>query len=157
MSLTPVDIIHTKFNTAFSGYKKFEVDSFVEEARKSLEQLIQEKSELQRECAQLKDEVQRVKAIEATLSEVLTTAQAVAEDLKANAHKQAENILAEAEIGRVKIVTETQQCVEKSRAEIALLEHTKDMFESELRGLITGYLEMLDRMKSANQGKADVA
>lgn len=157
MSLTPVDIIHTKFSSVFGGYKKSEVDSFVEEARKSLEQLIQEKSELQRACIQLQDEVQRVKAIESTLAQVLTNAQAVAEEVKANAHKQAETILAEAEVGRVRMTIESQQHVEKSRSEIALLEHTRDRFESELRGLITGYLEMLDRMKPQEQSKVDVA
>ena len=157
MSLTPVDIIHTTFGAAFGGYRKSEVDAFVDEARKSIEQLIQEKNELQRLCAQLQDEVTRVRSIESTLSEVLTTAQAVAQDVKSSAHKQAEIILQEAEVGRVRLTIEAQQNIEKCRAEINLLENTRDRFESELRGLVTGYLEMLDRMKPQEQSEADVA
>ena len=157
MSLTPVDIIHTKFGTAFGGYRKSDVDSFLDEARKSIEQLIQEKSELQRVCLELQDEVTRVRAIESTLAQVLTTAQSVAEDVKANAHKQAATILQEAEVARVRMTIEAQQSAEKCRAEIGLLESTRDRFECELKGLVTGYLEMLDRMKRQDNSEADVA
>lgn len=157
MSLTPVDIIHTKFGSAFSGYRKSEVDSFVDESRRSIEQLIQEKSELQRVCSELQDEVTRVRGIESTLSAVLTTAQSVAEDVKANAHKQAETILQEAEVARVRMTIEAQQSLEKRRAEIGLLESTRNRFESELKGLVTGYLEMLDRMKPQDNSEVDVA
>jgi cell division initiation protein len=157
MSLTPVDIIHTQFATAFGGYRKSEVDSFIDEARMTIEQLLQEKNELQRVCFELQDEVKRVRAIESTLAQVLTTAQAVAEDVKSSAHKQAENILQEAEIGRVRMTIEAQQSIEKCRSEIGLLESTRDRFECELRGMVTGYLEMLDRMKPQENSEVDVA
>jgi len=157
MSLTPVDIIHTKFGTAFGGYRKPEVESFVNDARMTIEQLIQEKSELQRVCSELQDEVKRVRAIESTLAQVLTTAQSVAEDVKANAYKQAETILQEAEVARIRMTIEAQQSAEKRRSEIGLLESTRDRFECELRGMVTGYLEMLDRMKPQENSEVDVA
>lgn len=157
MALTPVDIIHTKFPTALRGYKKSEVDEFVDEARRTIEQLIQEKSELQRSCCELRGEVGRVKAIESTLAEVLTTAQSVADDVKAQAHKQAEIILQEAEVARVRMTIEAQQSAEKCRVEINMLESTKDRFEIELKSLISGYLEMLERNKQQNSKEEDVA
>jgi hypothetical protein len=52
---------------------------------------------------------------------------------------------------------EAQQSIEKCRSEIGLLESTRDRFECELRGMVTGYLEMLDRMKPQENSEVDVA
>ncbi len=145
MSLTPVDILHTQFKTALRGYNKAQVDQFLRDVGQALEMALREKADLQRRIDLLEEEVDQVRKVKSALSEALTVAQQTADDLRAAAHKQAELILQEAEQSRVKLVADVQAEAEKCRTEIALLQATKVRFETELRSLLSGYTEWLDR------------
>ncbi len=81
------------------------------------------------------------------MSSALTIAQQTADELRANAHQQAEMILKEAEQGRVKMMVDAQKEVERLRREIAMLESARDRFESEFRTTLVGYLDWLDKQK----------
>lgn len=145
MALTPVDILHTQFKTSLKGYSKPQVDEFVRCARESIEELIKDKSDLQRKVESLEEELERIRKIESAMSSALTIAQQSADELRTEAHKQAELIIKEAEQARVRMVIEAQQQAEKLRAEIALLESARDRFEAEFRAMLSGYSEWLDK------------
>ena len=157
MALTPVDIQHIQFKPAFKGYNKSNVDEFVRSVSSALEEALKQKSELQRKVDMLEEEVDRVKKIESTMTSALTLAQKTADELKTNAHRQAEMILQEAEQSRVRLTTEAQKEAEKYRSEIALLGATKDRFETEFRAMLSSYLEWMERHKSNNEAQAEVA
>lgn len=148
MAITPVDILHTKFATALRGYNKDQVDEFVRAVTQSLEEALKERCELQRELQSLRAEVERVRQIESTMTEALTLAQKTADETRANAHKQAEMIVQEAEQARVRMMVEAQQEAEKCRGEIALLQAARDRFQTEFRALLTCCEEWLDRRGS---------
>jgi len=149
MALTPVDILHTQFKTSIRGYSKQQVDEFVRAAREALEGVLAEKTALQRRLEAIEEDVARVRKIESTLSNALTMAQRSADELKANAHQQAEMILREAEQARVRMTVDAQQETEKLRTEAALLESARDRFEAEFRALLGGYSEWLDKRSAA--------
>jgi len=158
MALTPVDILHTEFKTALRGYKKSQVDEFVRSVTQALDEALKERTELQRKVDKLQEEVDRVRKIESTMTDALTLAQKTADETKLNAHRQAEMIVAEGEQARVRMTIETQREAEKYRGEIALLESARDRFETELRSLLNGHLEWLDRRTRASEAvKSEVA
>lgn len=157
MSLTPIDILHTQFKTALKGYDKAQVDEFVRSAMEALEQALSEKNELQRRVELLQEEVDRVKGIETTMVEALALAQKTADDVKSNAHRRAEMVLQEAEQERVRMTVDAQKEAEKYRTEVALLQATRDRFEAELRAMLTGYMEWLDRRSNSEGVRSEVA
>ncbi|MCE5315110.1 MAG: DivIVA domain-containing protein [Armatimonadota bacterium] len=154
MPITPIDILHTEFKPAFRGYDKAQVDEFARAVREALEQALGEKSELARQVESLQDEVDRVRRIETAMTDALTMAQKSADEAKANAHKQAELILKEAENSRITMMVETQKEVEKNRVDAELIQATRDRFETEFRGMLKAYLEWLDRRGSESEEKS---
>jgi len=157
MALTPVDILHTEFKTALRGYSKNQVDEFARAVGDSLEAALRDKAELQRKLDALQEEVEQVRLIRSTLTDALTVAQKSADELRASAHKQAEAIIQEAELARVKLMADVQSEAEKYRAEIALLEATRDRFETEFRGMLSSYGEWLERRVPEKMGRSEVA
>jgi len=145
MALTPVDILHTQFKSTLRGYNKGQVDEFLRNVREALETAIDEKAELMRKISTMQDEVDRVQQIESTLTSALTLAQKAADELRVNAHRQAEMILQEAEQARVKMTVDTQREAESHRCEIGMLHATRDRFESEFRAMLNGYLSWLEK------------
>ena len=145
MALTPVDILHTQFKPALRGYNKHHVDEFVRSVREALEGALTEKNDLQRKVEALQEELDRIRKIESTMANALTLAQKSADELKVNAHREAEMILREAEQARVRMTVEAQQEAEKLRAEIGDLQATRDRFSAEFRALLSAYQELLEK------------
>lgn len=156
MALTPVDILHTQFKGAIRGYNKHQVDEFVRSVRESMEELIRQKTELQRKVDTIEEELERIRKIESAMSTALTVAQQSADELKTSAHQQAEMILREAEQGRVQMAVDAQREIERLRTDIALLQSTRDRFESELRTMLMGYLDWLEKRKHAAESSDEV-
>jgi cell division initiation protein len=157
MSITPIDILHTQFKTTFRGYSKAQVDEFVRAAGEALEGAFREKCELQRKVDQLQEDVDRVRKIESTMTEALTLAQKSADELRAAAHKQAEAIIQEAEHARVRLTADAQTEAEKYRADVELLQATRDRFESEFKAMLGVYQDWLDRRKGTDLIRSEVA
>ena len=157
MALTPVDILHTQFKTAVRGYNKSQVDQFVRSVNETLEEVVQEKIELQRKIEALHEQLDAFRKIESAMTDALTLAQKGADEVKANAHRHAEMILAEAEQSRVRMTVEAQKETEKYRSEIALLQSTRDRFDAEFRAVLSGYAEWLDRRTSEDELHTEVA
>ncbi|MGQ9456403.1 MAG: DivIVA domain-containing protein [Armatimonadota bacterium] len=145
MSLTAVDIIHTRFKTALCGYSKRQVDAFVNSVRESLEQATAEKANLQRRLEAALEELERFRKIEATMSSALTLAQRAADDVRANARRQAEMILQEAEQSRVRMMIDAQREVERLNVEIGKLEALRDRLAAELLSTLEAFRDLLQR------------
>ena len=157
MALTPVDILHTEFKTAIRGYNKNQVDGFLDAVGESLESALRDKADLARRTDALQEEVDQVRQIKTSLADALTVAQKSADELRATAHKHAEVILQEAELSRVKLMADVQSEAEKYRAEIALLQATRDRFETEFRAMLSSYSEWLERRTPEELSRSEVA
>lgn len=157
MALTPVDILHTEFKTALRGYNKNQVDEFLRSAGEALEVALRDKADLQRRSDALQEEVDQVREIKSALTDALSMAQKSADELRTNAHKQVDLILQEAEQSRVKLIADVQAEAEKRRAEIALLQATRDRFETEFRAMLESYSEWLERRKPDDLVRSEVA
>lgn len=157
MAMTPVDILHTEFKTSFKGYDRSQVDEFVRLVMNALEDALKEKNEVERRLQALQDEMDGIKKIKTAISDALTLAQKSADEVKAAAHRQAELILQEAEQERMHKTIDAQNEAERYRADVALLQATKERFESEFKVMLGTYLEWLEKHKSSDALCTEVA
>jgi len=157
MALTPIDIVHTQFKTALKGYKKSQVDEFVKAVLVALEDSVRERTELQQTVDRLQEDTDRVREIERQLSETLRLAQKTADEVRANAHEQADVTLREAEQARVRMMVDAQKEIEKLRSELELTRAARDRFVAEFRALLTSNLEMLKEREQSDQTRIEVA
>ncbi|ABA87875.1 cell division protein DivIVA, putative [Syntrophotalea carbinolica DSM 2380] len=144
MSITPIDIQQHRFKTRPLGYDKSGVDSFLEQVADELERFHLEVQKLKEELSRTRDSLDEMKQREVTLKETLLTAQRMTDELKANASKEAEIIVAEAELKGEKIVQEARNRHMDLLSEIQELRRQKVSFESGLRAVVESHMRLLD-------------
>ena len=148
MELSPIDILHTQFKRSMRGYSRSQVDAFLREAAATLEGCAEERAELREKVERLTAEVKQCRDIEATMNNALVLAQKTADDLKANAHREAEVILREAEQESSQRLTAAHDELAALKNQIRALKGDRDKFESEFRALIRSCSDWLDRQTS---------
>ncbi|MGI5875336.1 MAG: DivIVA domain-containing protein [Dethiobacteria bacterium] len=144
MSLLPLDIQNKEFEKSFRGYKTEEVDEFLEQISRKMEELIKEKISLEEKIGHLEEMLSQYQKLEDTLHNAIIVAQEAAEDVKRNANKEAELIRREAE-------KEAQRTTEEARykASRILAEHEEvykqaQVFKLRFRSFIEAQLASLE-------------
>lgn len=90
------DIRATRFSSGMNGYKKSEVDAFLDETTKTVETLYQENSELVRKLQILADKVEEYRKDEENIQSALLVAQRAGEKIVTEAQQKADSIVADA-------------------------------------------------------------
>lgn len=156
MPLTPVDIQNKQFRKKlFGGYDPDDVDSFLDQVIQEMERLIREQHRAQETIARLEQQLQEYRELKETLTQTLVTAQETAENVKAAAKKEAELIIQEARLQAERLVEAGQAKAQRIMAENAELQRQAEVLRSQLKGLLTAQLELLDRYLP--QGPAPLA
>ena len=96
MRITPLDIQQKQFPMKFRGFDVEEVYAFLEVIREEMEDLLRDNAAMKETVQRLEDQSKEHKNMETTLRETLLTAQQMVEDYKANARKEAELVVKEA-------------------------------------------------------------
>ena len=96
MKLTPIDIRRQRFKRKIFGLDPDAVYDFLDLVSNSYEDLAIEKNELSEKVADLEARIKQVKQHEKTLMEVIQQTRKIEEDIKLNAKKEAELIIADA-------------------------------------------------------------
>lgn len=136
--LAPIDITKKLFRRTLRGYRIAEVDEFLAEVSADYEALVIENARLREQVAQMQEELERYRAIEEAMKNALVVAQRAADELRANAHKEAEIIRAQAEL-------QARQQLEQQRKAIEELRAARERFAIELRAALSGMLEFVER------------
>ena len=144
MSITPIDIQQHQFKNRLFGYDPAGVDHFLELIAEELERLNRLNQDLKDELTRSKASLHEMRQREATLKETLLTTQRVTEELKANARKEGEIIVADSVLKAEKIVHDAEARRIKLINEIQELRHQKVTFETSLRSLVENHLRLLD-------------
>jgi cell division initiation protein len=109
MSLHPIDIRHQEFSYSFSGYNKKQVRAFLEQIAGELEETLRHQeremqkqhlvqNEVKQEAVQANQAIEDLKRREELISRTLVFAEKTKADIIANARKEGENIIQEAEL-----------------------------------------------------------
>jgi cell division initiation protein len=116
MKLTPLDIARRDFGLAFRGYHRGEVDEFLANVQEEFERIYKENNGLREEVVTLSRQVEQYRAMEDLLKNSILLAQKVAEDIRANAQKEAELVLGQARADRQKNMEEANRELEQIRS-----------------------------------------
>ena len=105
-SLTPLEIQKQTFSTGFRGYHPDEVRGYLSLVAEEIERLVREVDRLERENGHLREDLDDHSQRERILKDTLLSAQKVSEDVKANARKEAELIVKDAELLADRVISQ---------------------------------------------------
>ena len=161
MKLTPLDIQQQQFSMRIRGFDVREVDLFLEQMASTFEQLQRDNETLKEEILRLRRESQGLKKREETFRRAMIHSQKVLENMKGNAEKQAELIIAEAEIKADKIINHAQNRLNQLQEDITELRRQRVQIEVEINAIIEAHAKLLkisqDSMRTADTNDAKVA
>ncbi len=96
MALTPVEIRHMRPPRGLFGYKTGPADRLLEDVALSFEDVWRERADLADKVEQLEADLVRYRELESLLRTTLVSAERASSDMKEQARREAETILAEA-------------------------------------------------------------
>jgi len=133
MALTPLDIEKQEFSRVPLGYRVRDVQEFLGEVSRTLEEHLREKDSLQSRVEQLSEKVQDFERREAQLTDLLRTAQEAVDLMKRKAEKERDLIVSEARHEADKVRSEATHLIESAHNEVNELVVEKSRVRAELR------------------------
>lgn len=156
MKLTPLDIQQQQFRTAFWGFEKQEVDAFLDLLAADVERLSRENAQLSEENTRKNQELWEHKERERTLKETMVTATRMTEEIKENARKEAEIVVAQAELQAEQIIQNAHTRLVRIMEDLDELRRQKAQFEAGLRSTIATHTKLLDAMSERETSEASM-
>ena len=148
-------------NKTFRNYTPEQVDQFLDQVIKQVEQMIEdnkaknkelalkdkkieELSKLVENTAHMQDILAQYERMEGTLNRAIMMAQKTSDQIKSAAHRESEIILQDAKMNASRIVNESLLKAERTEMEAEMLKRNVTVFKRKLRGLIETQLELVD-------------
>ena len=126
MPLFPLDIRHQEFSSSMFGYSKkksvlldqvaSDVETYQKQLQKELARQEQIQNEVKQEAVQAGSAVEELKRREELISRTLVFAEKTKADIIANARKEAENIIKEADL-------KAKRAIQEAKQYLSVLEH----------------------------------
>ena len=147
MTLTTLDIEQQQFRIKFRGFDVREVDAFLEEMAMEFSSLIQEQNRLTKEVEFRRRENQKQKEKEKTFEQAIVSSQKAIEQLKENAKKSAEIIIADAEVKADRMLNRAHNRLAQLHEDIAELKRQRIQIEVQVRSILEAHTKMLEMGK----------
>ena len=147
MKMTPLDIQQQQFKTRFLGFDIREVDVFLEQTAGAFEALQRDNADSQEEIRRLELEIQGYKKREETFKRALLNSQKILDQMKENARKSAELIIAESEVKAEKILNKAHNRLAQMHEDIAELKRQRTQIEVQISSIIEAHSKMLEISK----------
>ena len=144
MKTTPLDIQQQQFKVRFRGFDVQEVDRFLEQMAESFELLQRENEVALEEIRRIKLESQGYKEREETFKRAMLNSQKVMDQMKTNAQKSAELIIAGAEVKAEKILHKAHNRLAQLHEDMAELKRQRMQIEVQIRSVIETHAKLLD-------------
>ena len=144
MKVTPLDIQQQQFKTRFRGFDIREVDAFLEQMAETFETLQKTNQNLTDEVRRLELEIQGYRKREETFKRALLNSQKVLDQMKENARKSAELIIAEAEVKAEKILNKAHNRLAQLHEDISELKRQRMQIEVQISSIIEAHSRLLE-------------
>ncbi len=143
--MTPLEITQREFRRVMRGYDPEEVRHFIESLAEDVGTLLKENAAQGERVAELEERIRTLEAQEESLRNTLVTAQRMTEEIKANAKREADLIIREAEGKAQRLAAEAQSRAAEARQELFELQRQREVFAATLRSHIQTHLDLLQR------------
>ncbi len=144
MKITPIDIQQQQFKgKMIGGLDADDVDAFLQTVAGEMEALVRENSELKEQLSRQSREIAEMAGREKDLRETMLAAQRITEEMKNNAQKESELVVAEARLQGKRLLDEAERKVADLQAGVQDVRRQKLQFEADLRTMLESYLRGL--------------
>jgi cell division initiation protein len=152
MNLTPLEIQKQTFSRSLKGFTVDEVRGYLHLVAEEIERLVRDVDRLARENAMLREDLEEHWQREQILKDTLLSAQKVSEEVRANARKEAEMIVKDAELLSERLVNQAMIRVADLEKAIQDLKIERTSARNKLQGTISTVqqLLMMDAEEEAN-------
>ncbi len=153
MGITPTVVRQKEFSTKFRGFDIQEIDSFLEEVAKEIEDLNNtiERNLIEKERLDLEN--QGYKEREDTMKKSILQSQKVLDQMKENAEKSSQNIVASAEVRAEKILSRAHNRLSQLHNDINELKRQRIQLEMQIGSIIESHSKMLEITKDENKAQ----
>ncbi len=160
MKITPLEIQQHPFKVKFRGFDIREVDAFLEQMADAVDSLQKDNEKLGREIQRLEMESQGYREREEAFKHALLNSQKVLDQMKENARKSAELLIADAEVKAEKILNKAHNRLAQLHEDIAELKRQRIQLEVQIRSIIEAHGKLLemgqDEMKASDEEDAKI-
>jgi cell division initiation protein len=149
MKLTPLDIQRQSFESAFRGFDRDEVRTYLNVVAEEMEQLRSENEKLQEEVRRQSALLAEHREREQILKNTLVAAQKTSEDMKENAKKQSQMLLKEAELASDRLIEAAQSKAHGIEKDILDLKQQKRQMLNSVLAAIANLRSLIQSMSEA--------
>ncbi len=143
MKVTPLDLKKADFKRVLRGFDPNDVGDLMAAAAETLEEMVRENRDLKERQNMLGERLKSYESMEKTLNDTLINAQKSGDATRQTAEREAELIVAKAEVQAEKLVEESKSELKRIRYQIEMLEHEKDAFLVKMRSLVASQWKIL--------------
>ena len=136
-----------RFSTSLRGYKKEEVNKFVEEVISQTEGIIKKCRWQKQEIEELKKELEHYKELEDTLKSAIMKAEETGDNIKRMAREESEMIVTDAKHNASRIVNEALLKAEKIENNTDLLERNMRIFKRKLKAIVEQQMSIVEEIE----------
>src|SRR5262245_26467150 len=130
MNVSPLDLRQQRFRSAFRGFDRVEVTSFLAAVAEDYEQALRDADRIRQDMMRMEAIINEHREHERTLKTTLITAQKLADEIKAHAEHEAQRILREAE-------SRSELTLDKTQARLADIQREIDGLKLKRRDVET--------------------
>ena len=156
MTITSADIHQKQFKVRFRGFDIREVDAFLETVAYHYEALSRENEQIRKEVRRAQLEAQGYKEREETFKRAMLNSQEVIQQMKENARKSADLVIAEAEVRAEKILNRAHKRLAQLHEDISELKRQRMQIEVQIRSVIEAHTKLLDMGKEEAKEQDEV-
>ena len=135
-----------KFNTAFNGYDKNEVNRFVSDVTRNYESILNKLKEADKEIQKLNDDLVKYKNMESTLSKAIAIANDTAHQIRRASNDEAQAIINDARRSASRILNDALIKAEKAENDAQTLQRRVQIYKRRVTQTINEQKEMIESM-----------
>lgn len=151
MGVTPLVVKQKEFSTRFRGFDVREVDNFLEEVARELESQDRTIETLKQERHRLTLENQGYRKREESMKNAMIQSQKVLDQMKENARKSAQVVIANAEVEAEKILNRAHKRLSQLHSDITELKRQRIQLEMQISSVLESHSKMLEMTKEENK------
>lgn len=133
-----------KFSTSFTGYKKEEVNKFLDDVIKQVETMINNMKAKDLEIDKLKAELEHYKNLESTFNRALLVAEDAGQQIRNSARNESKNLIEDAKRNADRIVNNALLEASNARRDAEKLRRNIITFKKRLRDILETQLDLVD-------------
>ncbi len=133
-----------KFSTTFSGYKKEEVNKFLDDVIKEVETMLNNMKSKDLEIEKLKSELERYKNLESTFNRALLLAEDSGQQIRNTARNESQHIIEDARRNADRIINNALIQADSTKRDAERLKRNIITFKRRLRDILETQMNLVD-------------